>query len=292
MTKRKENAKEAKPAATEKEAVGTVEPPQSSEPVPYAMIALSLVAIIWICGCSLHLLAPEDFCGAGMFCLRSSPVYSMSVLTELMSKNSTMAERSTLYTEICQDNLGPLGFARNIDAPRHPLPPFTQATALEKVKAAEAAWNKRDPALVAGAYSSDSVWRNRGDLFIGRKSIEEFLTRKWAKETNYKLVKNLWTWHDNRIAVRFTYEYQSVETGQWYRCHGNELWQFDSKGYMQHRDMSGNDIAIDESQRLFKSSEEPAVVDEAAEAAAAFSADTEEEPVVEEATPEEEHEGG
>jgi len=217
--------------------------------VIYGVTALALLFTIWLCGSTLHLLAPDDF--SGVFLLRSKPTSTMTVMKEAFA-NESMAARSTAYTEICQDNKGPAGWDKNKDAPRPPFPPFNQETALQKVKAAEAAWNQADPELVSRAYSADSVWRNRDQLFIGREAIQDFLTRKWERETNYRLVKNLWTWHDNRIAVRFTYEYQHAESGQWFRCHGNELWQFDAKGYMQHRDMSGNDIPIAESERLYR----------------------------------------
>eukprot|EP00287_Rhodomonas_sp_CCMP768_P029109 CAMPEP_0202853780 /NCGR_PEP_ID=MMETSP1389-20130828/90657_1 /ASSEMBLY_ACC=CAM_ASM_000865 /TAXON_ID=302021 /ORGANISM="Rhodomonas sp., Strain CCMP768" /LENGTH=215 /DNA_ID=CAMNT_0049532339 /DNA_START=305 /DNA_END=950 /DNA_ORIENTATION=+ len=160
-------------------------------------------------------LAPDDF--SGVFLLRSKPTSTMTVMKEAFA-NESMAARSTAYTEICQDNKGPAGWDKNKDAPRPPFPPFNQETALQKVKAAEAAWNQADPELVSRAYSADSVWRNRDQLFIGREAIQDFLTRKWERETNYRLVKNLWTWHDNRIAVRFTYEYQHAESGQWFRC--------------------------------------------------------------------------
>jgi nuclear transport factor 2 (NTF2) superfamily protein len=127
---------------------------------------------------------------------------------------------------------------------RPPLPPFTAATARAKVQAAEDAWNARDPRRVAGAYSVDSEWRNREEFFIGRESIVRFLERKWAKELHYRLKKELWAFTDNRISVRFEYEWQHAGTGQWYRTHGNEHWEFDADGYMCRRDMSANDIEI------------------------------------------------
>ncbi len=132
---------------------------------------------------------------------------------------------------------------------RKPIPPFTEETARAKVQAAEDAWNTRDPALVAQAYSIDSEWRNRDEFFTGRDAIEEFLTRKWAKELHYKLMKELWAFHENRISVRFEYEWQHAATGQWYRTHGNEHWEFDNDGYMRRRDMSANDIPISASDR-------------------------------------------
>ncbi|KAH9133994.1 hypothetical protein LEN26_006892 [Aphanomyces euteiches] len=160
--------------------------------------------------------------------------------------------KSTLYT--AETAKGPLqDFAANVETPRAPFPPFAHETALQKVKAAEDAWNSRDAARVSLAYTQDTVWRNRDEIFVGRDAVVEFLTRKWVGEANYKLVKNLWCYDGNRIAVRFTYEYQRVSDGQWFRCHGNELWQFDEQGYMQHRDMSGNDIPIDEKDRLYSS---------------------------------------
>ena len=131
---------------------------------------------------------------------------------------------------------------------RPPLPPFNPDTAATKVQAAEDAWNTRDPEKVAAAYSEDSVWRNR-DLFLrGRAEIADFLSRKWARELDYALRKDLWAFAGNRIAVRFQYESRDVD-GQWWRSYGNELWEFDEDGYMRRREASINDVAIDESQR-------------------------------------------
>ena len=127
-------------------------------------------------------------------------------------------------------------------------PPFTRETALAKVKAAENAWNSRDPERVALAYSEDSEWRNRDEFFKGREAIKAFLRRKWAKELDYRLKKELWTYTDNRISVRFEYEWHD-ENGQWYRTHGNEHWEFDDDGLMRRRDMSANDIPIAEHER-------------------------------------------
>lgn len=127
---------------------------------------------------------------------------------------------------------------------RKPVPPFTKETALIKVKAAEAAWNTRDPEVVALAYSVDSVWRNRELFFKGREAIKAWLTEKWKTELHYKLAKELWAFTENRISVRFEYEWQHAETGQWYRTHGNEHWEFDNKGLMRRRDSSANDIPI------------------------------------------------
>src|SRR5262249_61918094 len=120
-------------------------------------------------------------------------------------------------------------------APRPPLPPFTEETARQKVQAAEDAWNTRDPERVAGAYSEDSVWRNRDEFFTGRAEIIEFLRKKWARELDYALRKDLWSFHGNRIAVRFQYESHNAG-GQWFRSYGNELWEFDDDGYMQRRE--------------------------------------------------------
>ena len=131
---------------------------------------------------------------------------------------------------------------------RPPVPPFTEETARAKVKAAEDAWNSRDPDRVAGAYTQDSDWRNRDEFFTGREAIKEFLTRKWAKELDYKLMKELWAYSGNHISVRFEYEWHDA-SGQWYRTHGNEHWEFDENGLMRRRDMSANDIPIDEAER-------------------------------------------
>ena len=122
-------------------------------------------------------------------------------------------------------------------------PPFTPETALAKVQAAEDAWNSRDPERVARAYSEDSQWRNRDEFFRGRAAIVEFLRRKWAKELDYRLIKELCAYTDDRISVRFEYEWHDSE-GQWYRTHGNEHWEFDEDGLMRRRDMSANDIPI------------------------------------------------
>ena len=127
---------------------------------------------------------------------------------------------------------------------RPPVPPFTRDTALAKVQAAEDAWNTRDPKMVAQAYTRDSEWRNRDEFFQGREAIEDFLTRKRSIELHYRLMKELWCYTANRISVRFEYEWQHAEIGQWYRTHGNEHWEFDDDGYMRRRDMSANDIPI------------------------------------------------
>lgn len=133
---------------------------------------------------------------------------------------------------------------------RPPLPPFTLDTAREKVRRAEDSWNTRDPAGVALAYTEDSWWRNRSTFVRGRDQIIEFLTGKWAREQEYRLIKELWAYKDDRIAVRFAYEWRS-ELGQWFRSHGNENWQFDMRGLMKWRHASINDVPISESDRKF-----------------------------------------
>lgn len=132
---------------------------------------------------------------------------------------------------------------------RPPLPPFSYESALQKVQAAEDAWNTRDPEKVAQAYSEDSSWRNRDEFFIGRDAIRDFLKRKWSVELHYRLVKELWAYTGNRISVRFEYEWQHAKSGQWFRTHGNEHWEFNADGYMTRRDMSANDIPIAASER-------------------------------------------
>ena len=131
---------------------------------------------------------------------------------------------------------------------RPPVPPFTEETARQKVQAAEDAWNTRDPERVALAYTVDSKWRNRDEFFEGRDAITEFLRRKWQRELDYRLRKELWCCTDNRISVRFEYESRDAD-GQWWRSHGNEHWEFDENGLMQHRDASINDYKIEESER-------------------------------------------
>jgi nuclear transport factor 2 (NTF2) superfamily protein len=131
---------------------------------------------------------------------------------------------------------------------RPPVPPFTEETARQKVQAAEDAWNTRDPEKVAGAYTADSQWRNRDEFLNGRAEIVDFLTRKWARERDYALRKDLWAFTDDRIAVRFQYESRD-ESGRWWRSYGNEQWEFDAEGYMRRREASINDVAIDESER-------------------------------------------
>jgi len=137
------------------------------------------------------------------------------------------------------------------EEPRGPFPPFTKETALEKVQSAEDAWNTRDPHRVAMAYTIDSEWRNRTDFISGREEIVEFLTRKWQREHEYRLRKSLWAFTENRIAVRFEYEWHD-DSGQWWRSHGNENWEFASNGLMAHRYASINDQPITEAERKFR----------------------------------------
>jgi nuclear transport factor 2 (NTF2) superfamily protein len=131
---------------------------------------------------------------------------------------------------------------------RYPLPPFNEETALQKVQAAEDAWNTRDPEKVSLAYTIDTEWRNRTEFINGREEVQAFLKRKWEKELDYKLKKELWGFRNNRIAVRFEYECRDA-SGQWFRSYGNELWEFDENGYMQKRYASINDMPIDEKDR-------------------------------------------
>jgi uncharacterized protein len=134
---------------------------------------------------------------------------------------------------------------------RPPLPPFTDETAAQKARMAEDAWNSRDPARVALAYTPDSRWRNRAEFINGRAEIEAFLTRKWARELDYRLVKEVWAHKSNRIAVRFAYEYHD-DSGNWYRAYGNENWQFDAEGLMEIRIASINEHPIAEEERKFR----------------------------------------
>jgi len=133
---------------------------------------------------------------------------------------------------------------------RPPLPPFTQQTAAEKVQLAENGWNSKDPVKVASAYTANCQWRNRAEIFSGREKIIEFLTRKWEKELDYKLKKELWCFADNRIAVTFRYEWHD-DSGQWHRSYGNELWEFAATGLMQRRVASINDVPMTASEREF-----------------------------------------
>ena len=133
---------------------------------------------------------------------------------------------------------------------RPPLPPFTPETAVQKVQAAEDAWNTRDPERVSLAYTEDSVWRNRSQFLTGRAEIVGFLTQKWARELDYVLRKSLWGFHENRISVRFQYECHDA-AGDWFRSYGNELWEFDEFGLMRRREASINDVAIDADERRY-----------------------------------------
>ena len=137
------------------------------------------------------------------------------------------------------------------EKPRPPFPPFTAETAAQKVRMAEDAWNSRDPERVSLAYTPDSVWRNRAEFLSGRDEIVQFLKRKWSKELDYRLIKELWTHGSNRIAVRFAYEWHDT-SGQWYRSYGNENWEFDENGLMCRRIASINDLNIAEADRKFR----------------------------------------
>lgn len=133
---------------------------------------------------------------------------------------------------------------------RPPLPPFTLETATQKVRAAEDGWNSRDPERVSLVYTADSVWRNRAEFVHGRKEIVEFLTRKWRKELDYRLIKEVWAFHENRLAVRFAYEWHD-DSKNWFRSYGNENWEFDAKGLMIRRYASINDLPIREEERKY-----------------------------------------
>jgi uncharacterized protein len=153
-----------------------------------------------------------------------------------------------MIAECCQTLL-----ESNMTTPAKPdpiVPPFTLETAIKKVRAAEDAWNSRDPEGVALAYSENSQWRNRSEFIVGREQIREFLKRKWSKELDYRLTKALWSFSDNHIAVRFQYEWHDDE-GRWFRSYGNELWEFDARGLMQRREASINDVPISETERKF-----------------------------------------
>jgi uncharacterized protein len=138
-----------------------------------------------------------------------------------------------------------------VPAPAPIKPPFTLESATKKARAAEDAWNSRDPERVSLAYTVDSIWRNRAEFIQGREQIKEFLSRKWNRELDYRLAKALWAFAGNRIAVRFQYEYHD-DSGQWYRAYGNENWEFDDEGLMRRREASVNDVPIAESERRFR----------------------------------------
>jgi len=133
---------------------------------------------------------------------------------------------------------------------RPPVPPFTRESAIQKVRGAEDAWNSRDPDRVAGVYTEDTVWRNRAEFPVGREAVRGFLQRKWARELDYRLIKELWAFTENRIAVRFAYEWRD-DSSQWFRSYGNENWEFNPQGLMQRRFASINDLPIAEADRLF-----------------------------------------
>ena len=137
------------------------------------------------------------------------------------------------------------------------MPPFTLESARTKVRAAEAAWNSKDPVRVAAAYTVDCEWRNRSEFIRGREQIVQFLMRKFEKEERYALRKDLWCFSDNRIAVRFQYEYFNSAEGKWHRAYGNENWEFDERGFMRRREASINDVDIDESERRITGPREP-----------------------------------
>lgn len=139
----------------------------------------------------------------------------------------------------------------NTEEKRFPLPPFTLETALQKVQLAEDAWNSQDPERVSKGYTLNTEWRNRTEFINGREEVVAFLKRKWQKEKHYKLKKELWGFRENRMAVRFEYEYQD-DNGQWWRAYGNENWEFDENGLMQRRFASINDLAIEEKDRKFR----------------------------------------
>jgi nuclear transport factor 2 (NTF2) superfamily protein len=139
---------------------------------------------------------------------------------------------------------------RELNMTRPPLPPFTAETAAQKVRMAEDAWNTRDPAKVVLAYSVDSIWRNRAEFIRGREVIEAFLIRKWTRELEYRLIKEVWAFRDNRIAVRFAYEWRD-DSGNWFRSYGNENWEFDEHGLMRWRSASINDLPIKDSERKY-----------------------------------------
>ncbi|APV51547.1 hypothetical protein BWI17_18740 [Betaproteobacteria bacterium GR16-43] len=137
-----------------------------------------------------------------------------------------------------------------MEAPRPPLPPFDAEGAAKKARAAEDAWNSRDPERVSLAYTPDSTWRNRAEFFSGREAIVQFLRRKWSRELDYRLIKEVWAFHGNRIAVRFAYEWHD-DSGQWFRSYGNENWEFDERGFMRRRVASINDLPIADAERKF-----------------------------------------
>ena len=145
-----------------------------------------------------------------------------------------------------------------MDPLRPPLPPFDGTMAPQKVRMAEDAWNSRDPQRVALGYTPDSIWRNRAEFFAGREAIVQFLTRKWNRELDYRLIKELWAFHGNRIAVRFAYEWHD-DSSNWFRSYGNENWEFDDQGYMRRRIASINDLPIRETDRKRRPDDHPSL---------------------------------
>ena len=150
---------------------------------------------------------------------------------------------------------------RSASSQRLPLPPFSRDTAIQKVRMAEDGWNSRDPQRVSLAYTEDSRWRNRAEFPVGREEIVQFLTRKWAREIDYRLIKELWSFTENRIAVRFAYEWRD-DAGNWFRSHGNENWEFDVRGLMRLRFASINDQPIQDKDRKFFWPQGPALQDQ------------------------------
>jgi uncharacterized protein len=166
---------------------------------------------------------------------------------ELAKKPSS---RLKAWSHSINPNQNPVPLMTAPENPRLPVPPFDRDTAAQKVRLAEDAWNTRNPEKVAGAYTVGSVWRNRSEFLSGREAIIQFLTRKWAKELNYRLIKELWAFHENRIAVRFAYEWHD-DSGNWFRSYGNENWEFDENGFMARRLASINDLPIREADRKY-----------------------------------------
>lgn len=154
------------------------------------------------------------------------------------------------YSAYIQPSYTILSNMSTTESPRPPFPPFDAETAAKKVRMAEDAWNSRDPERISLAYTHDSLWRNRSEFLSGRAAIVQFLTRKWNKELEYRLIKELWAFHGNRIAVRFAYEWRD-ESDQWYRSYGNENWEFNEHGLMQRRIASINDLPIHERDRKY-----------------------------------------